>query len=108
MRLNKPKSIRDITNLKRLKPIPPLSPREEWIRGETVSAISILWLSVHILYETKMLLETNLSEGEIRRRFDTNMLMVKKLSEHEKEGYMMWRDFEEMRKAAGVKERLSK
>lgn len=94
MKSNKPKSIRDLTNLKRLKPIPSLTPREEWQRGAIVNAIKIILLISHINYNAMMIIEDGKEwTGEKRLLINSHLLIVKRLFGLIDDGYMMKKEF---------------
>jgi hypothetical protein len=98
MRLNKPKAIQGLTNIKRLKSIPSLSPREEWQRGGIVNAPKIFLLISHILYNQKILIDTVMDRGEKNLQLYTSTKMVKYLFKAGEEGCMMKKDFNQVKR----------
>lgn len=105
MRSNKPKPIQDLTNLKRMKPIPSLSAREEWQRGAIVSGIKINLLISYTLYNAMMILEDGKEwTGEKALLIDTHLLIVKRLLQiDEEQGYMMKKEFNQIKKDFKIK-----
>ena len=104
MKSNKPKSIQDITNLKRLKPIPSLSPREEWQLGEIVSAVKILLLISYVSYYAMMIIEDGKEwTGDKALIFNSYMLIVKRLFELVDDGYMMKKEFNQIKRDFKIK-----
>ncbi|MDO9207504.1 MAG: hypothetical protein Q7T91_04555 [Sulfuricurvum sp.] len=81
-----------------MKPIPSLSPREELQRGEIVSAPKIFLLISHILYNQKILIDMVMDRGEKNLQFYTSMKMVKYLFKVGEEGYMMRKEFYQIKK----------
>jgi hypothetical protein len=99
MRLSKPKSIQDLTNLKRLKPIRSLSPREEWQRGAIVNAIEIILLISHVNYNVMMIIEDGKEwTGEKELLINSHLLIVKRLFGLIDDGYMMKKEFLQIKK----------
>lgn len=104
MRSNKPKPIQDITNLKRLKPIPSLSPREEWQRGEIVNAVKILLLISYVNYDAMMIIEDGKEwTGDKALLVNSYMMITKRLFEKLDEGYMMKKEFMKIKKNLKIK-----
>jgi hypothetical protein len=99
MRSNKPKPIQDLTNLKRLKPICSLSPREEWQKGEIVNAIKIILLISHISYNAMMIIEDGKEwTGDKRLLINSHLLIIKRLFGLIDDGYMMKKEFLQIKK----------
>lgn len=101
MRSSKPKSIRDLTNLKRLKPIGKLLNIEEWQNEETVSVIDILSMNSHILYDASMMLHGHKPYNGLL--IDTYMNTVKILFERIDQGYMLKSEYKEIKKKYNIK-----
>jgi hypothetical protein len=103
MRLNKLEPIQELSKIKRLKPIPSLSPREEWQRGEIVSGVLINLLIAHILYNQKILIDTVMDTGEKRLQFHNSMMIIKYLFKVDEAGYMMKKEFMKIKKDLKIK-----
>jgi hypothetical protein len=94
MRLNKLKAIQGLTNIKHLEPIPSLSPREEWQKGAIIGSVKILLLISYVNYDAMMIIEDGKEwTGEKALLIDTYLLIVKKLFGKLDEGYMMKKEF---------------
>lgn len=94
MRSNKPKAIQGLTNIKRLKSIPSLSPREEWQRGKIVNWSHIALLISHVNYNAMMIIQDGKEwTGEKELLLNSHLLIVKRLFGLMDEGYMMKKEF---------------
>ncbi|AFV98255.1 MULTISPECIES: hypothetical protein [unclassified Sulfuricurvum] len=99
MRSNELKTIQAVPKIKRLKPIPSLSPREEWQRGEIVNAVKILLLIAYVNHDAMMIIEDGKEwTGEKALLIDTYLLIVKRLFGYVDEGYMMKKEFNQIKK----------
>lgn len=102
--MEKLEPIQSLTSLKPLKPIPSLSPREEWQRGGTVNAVKILLLISHVNYNAMMIIEDGKEwTGEKRLLIDSHLLIVKRLFHAVDEGYMMKKEFLQIKKDFKIK-----
>lgn len=102
--MEKLESIQSLTSLKLLKPISSLSPREEWQRGATVNAVKILLLISHVNYNAMMIIEDGKEwTGEKRLLIDSHLLIVKRLFHAVDEGYMMKKEFLQIKKDFKIK-----
>ncbi|MDP3301967.1 MAG: hypothetical protein Q8S36_08390 [Sulfuricurvum sp.] len=103
MRSNKLESIQGLTNIEQLKPIASLSPLEEWQRGAIVNTIQICLLVSHILYNQKMLIDTAMDRGEKNLQFYNSTLIVKRLFGLIDDGYMIKKEFLQIKKDLKIK-----
>ncbi len=101
MKLNKPKSIQGLTEIKRLKPIGKLLQIEEWQNEETMSTIDIICLSINILCKaSRMINEGNYDD----RVIDSHLETVKTLARHTDNGYILTRDYKAIKKQSKIKD----
>lgn len=103
MRLNSMETLsllQSVTSIKRLKPIPPLSPREEWQRGAIVNWSHISLLISHVNYNAMMIIEDGKEwTGEKELLLNSHLLIVKRLfGLMDDEGYMMKKEFLQIKK----------
>jgi hypothetical protein len=96
MRLNKLEPIQGLTNIKRLEPIPSLSP-------PIVSGATITLLIAHLLHDQSLLIDTVVDEGEKNLQFYTSMKMIKYLFKADKEGYMMLKEFNKIKRDFNIR-----
>jgi hypothetical protein len=104
MRLNKPKAIQGLTNIKRLKSIPSLSPLEEWEMGDTMNSIDLICLNARLLLNAKIINESdNMDDGEINLYVNNAMKTVKRIFECIDNGYMMKTEFDTIKREFNIR-----
>ena len=103
MSLNKLEAIQGLTNLKQLKPISPLSPREEWMRGEIVNSIDLISLSARLLLNQSIFIKTISDHGERALQYDNTIKVIKHLFECIDEGWMLQKEFNQIKKVFNIK-----
>jgi len=103
MSLNKLEAIQGLTNLKQLKPISPLSPREEWMRGEIVNSIDLLSLSARLLLNQSLSIGQRAGKGEKALQYDNTIKVIKHLFECIEEGWMLKKEFNQIKKVFNIK-----
>lgn len=104
MRSNKLEVIQELPKIQRLKAIPSISPIEDWQKGEIVNAIKILLLISYVNYDAMMIIEDG-QEWTCDKALLINsyMLIVKRLFELVDDGYMMKKEFNQIKKNFKIK-----
>lgn len=85
--------------IQRLKPIPSLSPHEKLQRGEIVNAVKILLLIAYVNHDAMMIIEDGKEwTGDKALIIDSYLLIVKRLFGFLDDGYMMKKEFLQIKK----------